>query len=179
MRFNISLFLFLLWSSVYGQAEKIFPPLEGENLAHETINLPEDVNGKHTLIGLAFTKNSEKFLRSWFNPIYQQLIAQPEEGSLFAISYDVNVYFIPMLTGAKRPAYQKVMDKVERDVDPKLHPHVLFYKGTMKEYRDALAIEEKDLPYFYLLDPTGKIVYATSGLYTETKMQRIIDSLPF
>lgn len=161
------------------QTGSAFPDLDGETLLHEMVKIPEDLKGKHTLIGIALSKKSEDHLKTWFNPVYQQLIREPEEGSLLGFSYDVNVYFIPMLTGAKRPAYQKVMEKVEKDVDPKLHPYVLFYKGSLKDYRDALNIEEKNIPYFFLLDETGKIVYATSGFYSDAKLQRIIDKLPF
>ena len=131
------------------------------------------------MIGLAISKDSETYLKSWFNPIYQQLIKKPDPNALFALDYDVNVYFIPMLTGAKRPAYQKVMEKVEKEVDKPLHPHILFFKGTLKEYKEALNIDDKDIPYVYLLDPEGKIIYATSGMYTDAKLQKIIDLLPF
>lgn len=156
-----------------------FPAMEGENLKNESVQLPEDIRGKHTLIGLAFSKKSEKALNSWFTPVYDQLIKEPEEGSLFAFSYDVNVYFVPMLTGAKRPAYKAVMKKVEEDVNPSLHPNVLFYKGTLNEYKSALGIKDKNVPYFYLLDKEGKIIYATTGTYNRAKLQKIIDELPF
>lgn len=166
---------------IFAQAQigDIFPDMESENLLHNSINLPDDLKGKHTLIGLAFSKKSEDDLKSWYNPVYNQLIKKPEEGSLFAFSYDVNVYFIPMLTGAKKAAYGKVMKKVEKDLDPKLHPHILFYKGDFKTYEDALSISEKNDPYFFLLDEEGKIVYATRGRYTQAKLQKIIDELPF
>lgn len=166
-------------SSSFAQNGNVFPTLEGESLTHGMVNIPEDVTGKHTLIGLAFSKKSEKQLNGWFNPVYQQLLKTPEEGTLFAFTYDVNVYFVPMLTGAKRPAYEQVMKKVEKDVDKKLHPNVLFYKGTLKAYKEALNIDDKDVPYFYLLDKEGKIIFATKGAYAPSKLQKIIDELPF
>ena len=82
-----------------------------------------------------------------------------------------------MFTGAKRPAYQKVMKKVQKTVDPKLQPHVLFYKGTINEYKKSLNFQGKDVPYFFLLDPEGKIVYTTAGKYGERKMREIIDKI--
>lgn len=164
---------------VCAQTGQIFPELEGESLVHGAINIPDDTNGKYTMIGLALSKKSEDALKGWFNPVYQQIIKDPSPNDLFAFDYDVNVYFIPMLTGAKRPAYQKVMDKVEKEVDKQLHPHVLFFKGTLNQYKDALNIDEKDVPYFYLLDDTGKIVYATKGFYSDAKLQKVIDKLPF
>lgn len=171
-------FISLSWIA-QSQMGSVFPKLEGESLTHGSIIIPEETMGKHTLIGIALSKKSEKDLKSWFDPIYQQLIKVPDQSSLFAFSYDVNVYFVPMLTGAKRPAYQKVMDKVEKDVDKRLHPNVLFYKGTLKEYKESLGIDDKDVPYFYLLDPDGKIIYAVRGSYNNSKLQKIIDQLPF
>jgi hypothetical protein len=50
---------------------------------------------------------------------------------------------------------------------------VLFYKGELKPYKEALDFEKKDIPYFFVLDKTGKIVYATSGKYTTAKMDQI------
>jgi hypothetical protein len=159
------------------QTDIQFPALEGESLTREFVTLPDDVAGKYTLIGLAFSKKSERYLNSWFNPVYQSFIYKPESNSLFAGNYDVNVFFVPMFTGAKRPAYEKVMEKVSADIDPRLRPYVLFYKGTLKEYKKTLDFDGKDLPYFYILDPEGKIIYSTSGQYTERKMQIITEKL--
>jgi hypothetical protein len=163
----------------WAQTSTIFPTLDGESLKHEQVVIPQDAAGQHTLVGLAFSKKSEEYLNGWFGPIYDQLIKKPEAGSLFAFSYDVQVYFVPMITGAKRPAYEKVMKKVEKDVDKKLHPNVLFYKGTMSDYKERLKIDDKDLPYFFLLDPEGKIIYSTKGMYNAAKLQKIVDRLPF
>ncbi|RED92660.1 TlpA family protein disulfide reductase [Marinoscillum furvescens] len=178
MKTHLTLSILLLAAFTVAKAQQ-FPALEGENLKHQSVNLPADVSGKHTLVGIALSKKSEKFLKGWFDPVYNQLIKEPESGTIFEFGFDVNVYFVPMLTGAKRPAYKKVMDKVEKDVDPKLHPHVLFYKGSLSTYKDALKIDNKNVPYFYLLDDTGKIIYATKGAYSRAKLQRIIDELPF
>ncbi len=177
---NIITFIILTLPLVtIAQKGTVFPDMEAENLVNDYVNIPEDITGKHTLIGVAFSKKSEADLKSWYNPVYDQLIKEPEDGGLFSFSYDVNVYFIPMLTGAKKAAYGKVMKKVEKDVDPKLHPHILFYKGSFKTYEEALKISDKNDPYFYLLDEEGEIIYATKGAYNRNKLQKIIDELPF
>ncbi len=172
-----SLLAVLIICSSQAQSAKQFPNLDGENLVNGFFSIPSDLNGKYTLIALAFSKKSEKALKTWFQPTYNQFIYKPETPSLFAGNYDVNVYFVPMFTGAKRPAYQKSMEKVSETLDPKLHPHVLFYKGTIKEYKNALDFDGKDIPYFYVLDPDGNIIHSTSGIYSERKMQAIVDAV--
>ena len=58
-------------------------------------------------------------------------------------------------------------------MDPRLIPSILFYKGNLKPYKDALDFQQKDIPYFFVLDKNGKIVYATSGSYTDEKMAKV------
>jgi len=169
--------LFFLSTVLLAQSNESFPVMEAETLSRKLINIPENLNGKYSLIGLAFSKKSEEYLNSWFQPAYNQFIYKPEKPSLFAVQYDINLYFVPMFTGVKRPAYEKVMESVAKDIDPLLYPHVLFYKGAIKEYKEFLNFDGKEVPYFYVLDPLGNIVFSTSGKYTDAKMQQIVNIL--
>lgn len=170
------LFLTICLSS-YSQVGNSFPDMEAESLSNNTINLPEGLQGKYSILGLAFSKKAEDNLKTWFSPAWNQFIRKPGKMDLFATDYDINLYFIPMFTGHKTVAYQKVMNKVKKTTDPDLHPHILFYKGTMKVYKQALGFQGKDVPYFYLLDDAGKIIWQTSGPYSDGKMQEVIDHL--
>ncbi len=161
----------------FSQVGNDFPEMEAESLTNKNVDLPKDILGKHSLVGLAYSKKAEDDLKGWFEPIYNQFIYKNPNPGLFDFSFDVNVYFVPMFTGAKRPAYKKVMTKMKKTVDQRLQPNVLFYKGTLNTYKEALNFDGKDLPYFYVLDPEGKIVYATSGRYTTKKMQEITDAV--
>lgn len=167
----------LLSVALSAQSNQQFPSMEAESLDRKLITIPNDLNGKYTLIGLAFSKKSEEYLNSWFQPSFNQFIYKPAKPSLFAVQYDINLYFVPMFTGVKRPAYEKIMENVAKDIDPLLYPHVLFYKGAIKEYKEALNFDGKEVPYFYVLDQTGKIIYSTTGKYTEAKMQQIVNIL--
>jgi predicted transcriptional regulator len=77
-----------------------------------------------------------------------------------------------MFTGANESAYGPARKKFQ-DMDKDLKPHVLFYKGEVSLYKKELAMEDKDKPYFFVLDKEGKIIYTTSGAYSETKMEQI------
>lgn len=174
----ISISLLIGFSS-YAQVGEIFPLIEGENLKNEFITIPTDTKGKYTLIGLAYSKKAEDDLKTWFSPTYNQFLKEPDPNNIFQFDYDINLYFIPMFTGAKRPAYQRTMKKIKKTIDNRLEPYILFYKGNLKEYEEALGFDGKDVPYFFLLKEDGEIIYTTYGKYSDKKMQEIIDQVPF
>jgi hypothetical protein len=149
-----------------------FPEMIAETVDDKKVTLPLDVRGKYALIGLAYSKKSEDELNSWFSPIFNKFIRKPE-GMMAGMGYDVNVYFVPMFTGVNAAATGTAKKKALKNTDPQLLPYILFYKGELKKYKEALDFERRDIPYFFVLDPTGKIVYATSGAYSEAKMDAV------
>ena len=88
-------------------------------------------------------------------------------------SYDVNAYFVPMFTGVKTAATKTAKRQALKKMDPRLIPSILFYKGKLKPYKESLDFQQKDIPYFFVLDKKGKIVYATSGRCTSEKMAKV------
>jgi hypothetical protein len=170
--------IFALFVSV-GKAQvigKTFPAMEAETVEDKKVKLPGDVAGKYTLIGMAYSKKSEDELNSWFQPVFQKFI-QKTTGVLSGFSYDVNVYFVPMFTGVNAAATGTAKKKASKNIDPQLLPYILFYKGELKTYKEALDFEKRDIPYFFVLDPQGKIVYATSGKYTDEKMDAVEEKI--
>ncbi|MEI9919396.1 MAG: hypothetical protein WDO14_11410 [Bacteroidota bacterium] len=152
---------------------KMFPDMQAETVEDKKVSLPGDVRGKYTLLGLAYSKKSEDELNSWFNPVFSKFIQKANGGLMSGMGYDVNVYFVPMFTGINAAATGTAKKKAIKNVDPQLLPYILFYKGELKAYKEALDFEKKDIPYFFVLDPEGKIVYATSGKYTDEKMDEV------
>jgi hypothetical protein len=151
---------------------KMFPAMEAQTVEDKVVKLPQDVQGKYTLLGLAYSKKSEDELNSWFEPVFSKFI-QKTKGLMAGMGYDVNVYFVPMFTGINAAATGTAKKKAIKKVDPQLLPYILFYKGELKPYKDALDFERRDIPYFFVLDPKGKILYATSGAYSESKMDAV------
>jgi hypothetical protein len=155
---------------------KLFPDMEAETVEDKKVNLPGDTKGKYTLLGLAYSKKSEDELNSWFSPVYNKFIKKAT-GMMAGMGYDVNVYFIPMFTGVNAAATGTAKKKALKNVDPQLLPYILFYKGELKTYKEALDFEKRDIPYFFVLDAEGKIVYATSGRFTEDKLDEVEESI--
>jgi ATP10 protein len=151
---------------------KQFPEMIAETVDDKKVNLPLEVGGKYTLLGLAYSKKSEDELNTWFSPIFNKFIRKPE-GMMAGMGYDVNVYFVPMFTGINAAATGTAKKKAIKNVDPQLLPYILFYKGELKKYKEALDFEKRDIPYFFVLDQAGKIVYATSGAFSEAKMDAL------
>ena len=164
--------------SLQAQVGQQFPKLEGETVEGKELALPDGVKGKYTLLGLAFSKKSDDALQTWFQPVFSQFIQKSKKGGLFEdMGYDVNVYFVPMFTGANKVAAGPARKKALKNVDAQLHPNILFYVGELAPYRDQLGLKEKEEPYFFVLDKDGKIVYATSGAYTKKKMEEVEEIL--
>ncbi|MBT1703094.1 TlpA family protein disulfide reductase [Chryseosolibacter indicus] len=169
--------LFLVFKIATAQVVgKTFPAMTAETVEDKKVNLPKDVAGKYTLIGMAYSKKSEDELNSWFQPVFQKFI-QKSKGLMSGFTYDVNVYFVPMFTGVNAAATNTAKRKAAKNIDPQLLPYVLFYKGELKPYKEALDFEKRDIPYFFVLDPNGKIVYATSGKYTDDKMDEVEENI--
>jgi hypothetical protein len=151
---------------------KAFPSMEAETVEDKKVLLPAAVAGKYTLLGLAYSKKAEDELNSWFQPVFEKFI-QKNKGVFESFGYDVNVYFVPMFTGVNAAATGTAKKKAAQNVDPNLLPYILFYKGELKPYKEALDFEGKDTPYFFVLDAAGKIVYATSGKFSAKKMDEV------
>lgn len=179
MRTSLTALIFLFFASCSGLAQvigKTFPSMTAETVDDKKVQLPESIKGKYTLIGLAYSKKSEAELNSWFQPVFGKFI-QKTNGLFSGFAYDVNVYFVPMFTGVNAAATGTAKRKAAKNIDPQLLPYVLFYKGELKSYKEALDFEKKDIPYFFVLDRNGKIVHATSGKYSEEKMDAIEEKL--
>lgn len=179
------MFSFILAAGFFVQVNaqvpgKNFPEMNTSTATGKEVDLPGDVAGKFTLLGLAFSKKSEEDLNSWMEPVYWKFIDKPE-GKIDRLfgnsSYDVNVYFVPMFTGIKTAATSTAKKQALKKMDARLVPSILFYKGSLKPFKDALDFQQKDIPYFFVLDKSGKILYATSGKYTDDKMDKVEEIL--
>jgi hypothetical protein len=173
MKSSITLALVLLATIGNAQIEgKMFPDMIAETVEDKQVNLPKDTKGKYTLLGLAYSKKSEDELNSWFQPVFETFI-QKTTGLMSGMGYDVNVYFVPMFTGVNAAATGTAKKKAAKNIDPQLLPYVLFYKGKLEPYKDALDFQHKDVPYFFVLNAEGKIIYATSGKFSDEKLEEI------
>ncbi len=164
--------LFALQASA--QKGKQFPQLPGETLKGQNMEIPAQTRGKRTLIGLAYSKKSDDLLKQWYSPIYNTFIEPPSTSLFPQDEYDINMYFVALLKGIYSVADGKIMKEMRDGIDPRYHERTLVYAGNIKDYRKSLNLDNKDLPYFFVLDNNGKIVYHTSGAYSRKKLTEIM-----
>jgi hypothetical protein len=158
----------------------MFPVMQCENYNGKMVNLPADTKGKFTLLGMAFSNGAEDDLKTWINPIYNKFIGKVDGSKADAfdvsVDYDIHLYFVPMFTGFNKLTSKSSKEKIKNATDKQLYDYLLFYDGA-KTYKTELDFQKRDIPYFFVLDKTGKIVYTTSGKYDDKKLEKILDAI--
>jgi ATP10 protein len=176
MKRILILALLFTHSALFAQVGKKYPSMSGENLLRKNVSVPPS-NGKVTLVALAYSEKSEEDLKAWRQPLFDLFIQAPGTQIFEFDPYDANVKFVVLLTGINKVAAGKVKSKLEDNVKEHWKEHIVVVKGKTIDNYTELDLERgkagKSKPYFYLLDKTGKIVYATSGAYTRQKQEEL------
>ncbi len=181
MKKNLFAFLLLslLGNSLNSQncKGKTFPDLSGETFDGKNISVPKNTMGKISIIGVCFSKDAEDELKTWLNPIYNMFVVKKDTADFFsaAVNYDVNFYFIPMLNKANQLLEKSSKEKIRKGTDKEFWPYLVFYSGNIKPYKEDFDIKDSKIPYFFVLDKTGKIIHVTSGKFSEAKLGKIED----
>ena len=172
---NIVLFIILSWSiKTVAQTGKVFPLMAGVLLDGKIINLPLK-NGKFTVVAIAYNRNAEEELKQWLNPLYNLFIVKKESGSNFDMAeiYDVNFVFIPLISG-----FKKIANDFKAGTDKEFWPYIMDTDKTdIIDVQKQLKVSDNKIPYFYVLDKSGKIVEVQSGNFTEEKLDKIEDAI--
>jgi hypothetical protein len=151
------------------------PSISGTALDGSKVVIPAS-NQKFTIFGIASSQKAETALRTWYQPAYSFFI-EKTKGPIPADEYDVNLYFIPVFTGLAQAASGKIEAKMKDGMQKEFHPNVVVFSGNFDELKAKLKIEDKDQPYFFLVNSKGEVVYSTKGAYTDEKLEEITNIL--
>jgi hypothetical protein len=160
-------------SGLFGQSP-VFPGIQGVSLDEKRIIVPP-VNGKYSVVAIAFHRNAEDELKKWLNPLYETFIPkQKSAGTLdLAEIHDVNFIFIPMIAG-----FRKVAEEFKKGTDREFWPYIMDTEKTdVKELQKQLGVSDNKIPYFYVLDPRGKVMASVSGSFSEEKLSRLEEAI--
>ena len=156
------------------QVGKMFPTMTGVLLDEKPITIPIK-NNKGTILAIAYHRSAEDALKKWLNPLYNMFIVKKKEGSNFDMAeiYDVNFVFIPMISG-----FKKIANDFKAGTDKEFWPYIMDTEKTdVKELQKQLGATDNKIPYFYVLDKTGKIVHAQSGDFSEEKLEAMEEAV--
>ena len=147
-----------------------FPTIQVSDLNEDSLTLPEDSKGKFTLIGVAFSEDAQNDLYTWSDPVFQKFM---NDDNLNSLVYDPNVYLILMFTGVNSLAANKAKEKIKAGTDESLKDNVVIYKGKMEDYRKDLKMKNRKVPYFFVLDRDGTVIYETQGSYQYQILEKV------
>lgn len=164
-------FMILLFSVTSLMAQPI-TNFTGHTLNQQQLTFPLDTKGKFTILCFATSLKSQNYLLTWLDPIYQKYIAKT---GIMDDAFDVNVYFIPILKMGSRNIQENIRKQFSDNTPTELRSHVVFSDSPSEPLIANLKISDESLPYIYLLDKNGNIIYKTSGEYTEVKFDAIDD----
>ncbi len=163
----------LLSHIVSGQKGKHFPDVQLENVDGKTYNSNVLFGKGYVLIGIGTSQKAEEDLRTWQEPVYNKYIAKT---GLMDGMYDVQVWFIPLFTGANQVSKPKVIKKLKENNEPMVENHLLIYSGS-KDPFDSFGVVEKREPYFMLVNSDGLVVWVAQGSFQQKYIDQIQDIL--
>jgi len=173
MRHTVLTLLLLAGNAGHSQ-ETTFPALAGETADGRNVSLPPAKAKGWTLVGIAYGKQAQPLLESWYEPAYLRFVAKH---GLFAGTYEAEVYFVPLFVGVNKAAYEPSLKKFRKSASPDIVKHVVFSKADVEPFRTALGMTDKDVPYFFVIDDKGRVVHRTKGGFTDDKLDAIEEVL--
>lgn len=146
-----------------------FPTLTCERvgLSEQTIPLK---NNKLTLVCVVFSNKASEDLETWLNPVYSKFIAKT---GMMDDMYDVNLHFVAAFSGATKAFKGEFVKKVEKQGEKELIPHIHMADKEDFVNSPGFKIDSKTVPYFYVVDASGNILYTCSGAFNQSKMDKI------
>ncbi|MCC6182433.1 MAG: hypothetical protein IT237_11430 [Bacteroidia bacterium] len=160
--------------SMNAQIKSSFPKMSGHTLDEKSITLPLSNTKKYTIVGICYKRSAENDLKTWIQPMYDVFVAKAKGTDYFDVAnyFDVNYYFVPLISGFKKAAAD-----FKAATQKELWGNVIDCDTDIKLLKTQLKPSNDDLPYFYVLDVNGKIVELVSGSYSESKMEKIQDAI--
>ncbi|HRH65853.1 MAG TPA: hypothetical protein PLU53_06115 [Bacteroidia bacterium] len=174
-RISILIILFQLLSGVsFQSAGQSVPVFKGTTADNKPMEIPTGVTGSYTLLCFASSPQSQTDLETWLEPVYNHYIAKT---GIMDAAYDVNVFFIPVFKGANATMKSALKKKFRENAQADLWGHILFCDNDLSAVEEKLNMSKGNVPYFFLLDKSGQIVFRTSGAYSEEKFDAMDDKI--
>jgi hypothetical protein len=144
---------------------KKFPKITAYSLAKTEVTLPDMVNGKVTLVAIAFVREAQELIDSWSIP-FENTFPNRDRYAYFEI---------PMLGRFWNLFRSSIDGGMRAGIPLEKHTNVLTYYGNYKEYTRYLFIEDIKNGYVFLLDKEGVIRFRGIGIASERDIGKMIE----
>jgi hypothetical protein len=156
-------FSIIFLSTLHAESEvleigEFLPPIKGETLAGELLELPAASKGKVMLVVFSFTKKGGSFARQWIERFEKE----------FGSNSGARCYGVMFLQGVPRLLRGLVSSGIKKGIPKNKYPNFLRVYKDEKLWKDWLQVIKEDNPYVVLLDGAGKILWLTSDQFSES-----------
>ena len=174
MKNILSILTICICLNTSAQTKPTFPTLAGHTLEGTAITLPEQPAKKFSIIGICFKRTAEENLKTWITPMYETFVAKANGTDYFDVAnyYDVNYFFIPLISGFKKAA-----NDFKASTQKELWKNVIDCDTDIKLLKEQLKPSDDNQPYFFVLDLNGKIIEVVSGKFSEAKMDKLQEAI--
>jgi hypothetical protein len=153
--------------SAMAQALGALPKIEGENLAGQTVELPEAAAGKVAVLIFGFSKASKGPTSAWAKKISADFPNQPA----FVL------YQLPVLEDVPRFIRGMVISGMRKDVPGNMHDHFVPLLHGEAQLKTLVSYKDSDDAYLVVLDRGGKIVAQTHDPFSETDYSQLREKI--
>ncbi len=166
-RFLVFLFILITPSICDSQ---IIDHFSGTTISNKKVEIPLIQKDKFSLLFFAISPKSQKDLESWLDPIYQKYIAKT---GIMDDAFDVNVFFVPLIKSTNTSLIELVKRKFRENTQEDFKSHILFLDTPSEKIISDLRLTDQNIPYIFLLNKEGKILFRSSGAYSDEKFDQI------
>jgi hypothetical protein len=143
-----------------------FPEITSKSLAGRVLTLPEAVEGKVTLICIAFVRSAQSIIDSWVQPFEME----------FGKDSRFLVYEVPMINTAWKVFSWMIDSGMRGGIPVEKHDNVVTFYGDYSEYQKALGMENTNLAYIFLLDQKGIIRWKGQGYASPESEKELVET---
>jgi len=158
----------LLWiSSAVAQISGAMPKIEGESLAGQTVQLPDDAAGKVAVLIFGFSKASKGSTSAWGKKISADFSNQPA----FVL------YQLPVLEDVPRLIRGMVISSIRKDVPDNMRDHFVLVLHGEAQLKTLVSYKDSDDAYIVVLDRAGKIAAQTHGPLNDANYSQLREKI--
>jgi hypothetical protein len=145
-----------------------FPAVTGSNLQRKKLNLPQDFEGQHNLVLIAFQQWQQSQVDTWL-PFARQL-EETHPG--------VRYYELPTIRRLNALSRTFVNEGMRAGIpDPVARERTITIYLDKLAFRQALQLPGEDDIYVLLLDRQGRVLWRAEGAFTAEKGESLAATL--